>query len=64
MGNFVVSFFPLFMLGAFTGTMTALPGTSAIQNAIPNPYLGTDGFAAPGWARSPGSSCSPAAWAG
>ncbi|WP_281965809.1 hypothetical protein [Serinicoccus marinus] len=51
-------------LGAFTGTMTALPGTPAIQNAIPHPYFGTDGFAAPGWVRSPGSSCSPAAWAG
>lgn len=35
-------------LGAFTVTMTALPGTPAIQNAIPNPYFGTDGFAAPG----------------
>lgn len=35
-------------LGAFTFTMTALPGTPAIQNAIPNPYFGTDGFAAPG----------------
>lgn len=34
-------------LGAFTFTMTALPGTPAIQNAIPNPYFGTDGFAAP-----------------
>lgn len=34
-------------LGAFTFTMTALPGTPAIQNAIPNPYFGTDVFAAP-----------------
>jgi H+/gluconate symporter-like permease len=35
-------------LGAFTFTMTALPGTPAIQNAIPMPYFGTSSFAAPG----------------
>jgi H+/gluconate symporter-like permease len=35
-------------LGAFTFTMTALPGTPAIQNAIPMPFLGTTAFAAPG----------------
>jgi len=35
-------------LGAFTFTMTALPGTPAIQNAIPMPYFGTSAFAAPG----------------
>ena len=35
-------------LGAFTFTMTALPGTPAIQNAIPIPFFGTDAFAAPG----------------
>ena len=35
-------------LGAFTFTMTALPGTPAIQNAIPIPYYGTNVFAAPG----------------
>jgi H+/gluconate symporter-like permease len=35
-------------LGAFTFTMTAMPGTPAIQNAIPMPYFGTDLFAAPG----------------
>nr|WP_218588626.1 GntP family permease [Marivita hallyeonensis] len=35
-------------LGAFTFTMTALPGTPAIQNAIPLPYFGTTPFAAPG----------------
>jgi len=35
-------------LGAFTFTMTALPGTPAIQNAIPMPYFGTTSFAAPG----------------
>ncbi len=35
-------------LGSFTFTMTALPGTPAIQNAIPIPYYGTNVFAAPG----------------
>jgi H+/gluconate symporter-like permease len=35
-------------LGAFSFTMTALPGTPAIQNAIPMPYFGTTPFAAPG----------------
>ncbi|MCW8088344.1 GntP family permease [Sabulicella glaciei] len=35
-------------LGAFTFTMTALPGTPAIQNAIPMPHFGTTAFAAPG----------------
>lgn len=35
-------------LGAFTFTMTALPGSPAIQNAIPIPYFGTHVFAAPG----------------
>lgn len=34
-------------LGAFTFTMTALPGTPAIQNAIPMPFFGTTPFAAP-----------------
>ncbi len=34
--------------GAFTFTMTALPGTPAIQNAIPTAYFGTTTFAAPG----------------
>lgn len=34
-------------LGAFTFTMTAIPGTPQIQNAIPMKYLGTDAFAAP-----------------
>jgi len=34
-------------LGSFTFTMTALPGTPAIQNAIPMPFFGTDPFAAP-----------------
>ncbi len=39
---------PAIALGAFTFTMTALPGTPAIQNAIPMPFFGTTLFAAPG----------------
>ncbi|NYT79200.1 GntP family permease [Alcaligenaceae bacterium] len=35
-------------LGSFTFTMTAMPGSPAIQNAIPIPYYGTNVFAAPG----------------
>ena len=35
-------------LGSFTFTMSALPGTPAIQNAIPMPFFGTTPFAAPG----------------
>jgi len=35
-------------LGAFTFTMSALPGSPSIQNAIPMPYFGTTLFAAPG----------------
>lgn len=35
-------------LGAFTFTMSALPGTPSIQNAIPMPFFGTTPFAAPG----------------
>jgi H+/gluconate symporter-like permease len=35
-------------LGTLTFTMTALPGTPAIQNAIPMPFFGTTTFAAPG----------------
>ena len=38
---------PAIVLGAFTFTMTALPGTPAIQNAIPMAYFGTTLFAAP-----------------
>ena len=34
-------------LGAFTYTMTAVPGTPQIQNAIPMKFFGTDAFAAP-----------------
>ncbi|MCY6957055.1 GntP family permease [Clostridium brassicae] len=34
-------------LGSFTFTMTALPGTPQIQNAIPMPFFGTDAYAAP-----------------
>ncbi|MCL1916249.1 MAG: GntP family permease [Desulfovibrionaceae bacterium] len=36
-------------LGAFTFTMTAIPGTPQIQNIIPTRYFGTDSFAAPGF---------------
>lgn len=36
------------MLGTATFTMTALPGTPSINNAIPMPFFGTDPFAAPG----------------
>ncbi|MBZ6074855.1 GntP family permease [Microvirga puerhi] len=36
------------ILGSSTFTMTALPGTPAIQNAIPMPFFGTTPFAAPG----------------
>lgn len=39
---------PAIALGSFTFTMTALPGSPAIQNAIPIPYFGTNTFAAPG----------------
>ena len=39
---------PAIALGSFSFTMTALPGTPAIQNAIPIPYFGTTIFAAPG----------------
>lgn len=34
-------------LGAFTFTMTGLPGSPQIQNLIPMTYLGTDAMAAP-----------------
>lgn len=34
-------------LGSFTFTMTALPGTPQIQNAIPMPFFKTDAWAAP-----------------
>ena len=36
------------MLGSCTFTMSALPGTPAIQNAIPMPFFGTTPLAAPG----------------
>jgi H+/gluconate symporter-like permease len=35
-------------LGTMTFTMSSLPGTPAIQNAIPMPFFGTTPFAAPG----------------
>lgn len=36
------------ILGTSTFTMTALPGSPAIQNAIPMPFFGTTPYAAPG----------------
>ncbi|MGM4887702.1 GntP family permease [Tardiphaga sp. 604_B6_N1_1] len=36
------------ILGTSTFTMSALPGTPSIQNAIPMPFFGTTPFAAPG----------------
>src|SRR5690348_10646699 len=36
------------VLGTSTFTMSALPGTPAIQNTIPMPFFGTTPFAAPG----------------
>src|SRR3972149_7969817 len=35
-------------LGTSTFTMSALPGTPSLQNAIPMPFFGTTPFAAPG----------------
>src|SRR5262244_201914 len=35
-------------LGTMTFTMSALPGTPSLQNAIPMPFFGTTPFAAPG----------------
>jgi H+/gluconate symporter-like permease len=35
-------------LGTSTFTMSAMPGTPAVQNAIPMPFFGTTPFAAPG----------------
>ena len=35
-------------LGAFTFTMSAMPGTPSINTAIPMPFFGTTTFAAPG----------------
>jgi H+/gluconate symporter-like permease len=78
-GQFIIDFFPLFLLGAIFGkliddtvsaksiagspkrlipgalalgafsfTMSALPGTPAIQNAIPMRFFGNTAFASPG----------------
>ncbi|MYM24220.1 GntP family permease [Duganella sp. FT135W] len=48
-GNIPTSLMPpAIVLGTSTFTMTAMPGTPAIQNAIPIPYFGTTPFAAPG----------------
>ncbi|HEY4325090.1 MAG TPA: GntP family permease [Mucilaginibacter sp.] len=38
---------PAIVLGAFTYTMDALPGTPQIQNIIPTTFFHTDGWAAP-----------------
>ncbi|GEL09138.1 GntP family permease [Salisediminibacterium halotolerans] len=38
---------PTIALGAFTFTMTAIPGTPQIQNLIPTGYYGTNAMAAP-----------------
>lgn len=47
-GNVPKRFMPAAIaLGSFTFTMTALPGTPQIQNAIPMPFFGTDAYAAP-----------------
>ena len=35
-------------LGTSTFTMSAMPGTPSINNAIPMPFFGTTPFAAPG----------------
>jgi hypothetical protein len=43
LSNYLTKFF-----GCFTFTMTALPGTPSIQNAIPTAFFGTTTFAAPG----------------
>ena len=48
-GNIPEKFIPASIaLGSFTFTMTALPGTPSIQNAIPMPFFQTTAFAAPG----------------
>lgn len=36
------------LLGGATFTLSGMPGTPSIQNAIPMPFFGTDTFAAPG----------------
>lgn len=47
-GNISLNLLPgAIALGAFTFTMTALPGTPSVQNSIPSPFFGTDSFAAP-----------------
>jgi len=46
------------VLGTSTFTMSAMPGTPSIQNAIPMPFFGTTPFAAPGLGIIGPSSCS------
>lgn len=36
------------LLGGATFTLSGIPGTPSLQNAIPMPFFGTDSFAAPG----------------
>jgi H+/gluconate symporter-like permease len=43
------------LLGGATFTLSGVPGTPAIQNAIPMPFFGTDTFAAPGLGSIAGS---------
>jgi H+/gluconate symporter-like permease len=51
-------------LGTSTFTMSALPGTPAIQNAIPMPFFGTTPFATPGIGIIASASCSGSAYGG
>jgi H+/gluconate symporter-like permease len=51
-------------LGTVTFTMSALPGTPAIQNAIPMPFFGTRHLPRPASASSHPSSCSASACGG
>jgi len=51
-------------LGSFTFTMVALPGTPAIQNAIPIPFFKTTIYAAPGMGLVASIFMFEAAWPG
>src|SRR4029079_2130934 len=51
-------------LGTMTFTMSALPGTPALQNAIPMPFFGTTPFATPGLGIMRPPSCSPSGYGG
>jgi H+/gluconate symporter-like permease len=39
--GFFAQFFPIFLLGTATFTMSAIPGTPSIQNTIPMPFFRT-----------------------